>query len=207
MEIACLVSFGRFFLFQTVFIFSFGKLLADPFSFFFHLGSGNTGFAEFAEVLHCLISKIFGFLNNVGCSGICLTNDPVALCIQLFLLVLEFGLETLHLAAVRSNLFPLFFDGLAALFQISKEIFKRFILLGQMRFGILDDIIRKAEFFGNRESITFSRNTDQKMVSRAQCLHVKFTAGIFYSRSRKSKYLQFAVVCRCHSADSTVMQM
>ena len=76
-----------------------------------------------------------------------------------------------------------------------------------MCLGIFDDIIRKSEFSCDGKCITLSRDTDQKAVSRTERLYIEFTTGIFNARCGKCEDFQFAVVCRCHGTDASLVQI
>ena len=45
------------------------------------------------------------------------------------------------------------------------------------------------------------------MISWTECLYVKFTAGIFYTRSGKCIDFQLTVMSRCHRADFPLVQV
>lgn len=93
--------------------------------------------------------------------------------------MLEAVLQRFNFLFIGGDLFALFFNGHAAVFQIGKQILEGFVLLLHLVFRLVDDIIRQPQLAGNGKCITFSWNTDEQAVGRAESLDVELAAGIF----------------------------
>ena len=65
------------------------------------------------------------------------------------------------------DLILFFCNSYTAVFQISQERFKVFILLAQIAFCLFNDIVIQTKLGGNGKCVTFSWNTDQQMIGRA----------------------------------------
>ena len=118
------------------------------------------------EKLHGLICVFLGIAENRMCLFIGFSENPLFTFIQLFFFFLKGFFQLFYLLFVTGNFSTLVFDGDTALLQGCQNIFKRFILLTDLLFCLVDDEIRKSQFGRNGKCVTFSRNTDQKAVGR-----------------------------------------
>ena len=104
------------------------------------------------------------------------SNDEV---VQHAACKLDSGFQFLDLLLVAVDLFALVLNLSTAGFEIGDDIFEALGILGQMLTGFFDDIVRKAELFGNRKGITLARDTDEQPVSRTERLDTEFAAAVF----------------------------
>ena len=116
------------------------------------------------EKLHGLICVFFGIAENCMCLFVGLTEDAFFTFIQLFFFFLEGFLKFSYLLFIAGNLCTFIFNGDTALLQRSQNILVGFILLTVLLICLIIDKIRKSQFGRNGESITFSRDTDEKAV-------------------------------------------
>ena len=121
-------------------------------------------FLEFMEKLHGLICVFFGIAENRVCLFVGFTEDAFFAFIQFFFFFLEGFLKFSYLFFIAGDLCALIFNGDTALLQRSQNILEGFILLTDLLFCLINDKIRKSQFGRNGESITFSRDTDEKAV-------------------------------------------
>ena len=182
-------------------------LLPEALSFFFHLCCRDILFAEFMEITDRLISNLLCFPEDCVRFLVCLSDDTVSLFIQFCLSLGCLLLQAFSLAAVRCDLFPLFFDRAAACLKIAQQILKGDILFAQPFFRILDNVVRQPQFAGYGKRIALPGDSDEQAVSRTQALYIEFTACIFHARSGERIYLEFAVMCSSHSADIMLVQV
>ena len=116
------------------------------------------------EIADGLVCCFLGVLQDFAGFFIGLFQDPVALCFQFFLFIVDLRFQTLQLPFISGDLLLFLFDGAPAGFQICQKILKGFILFGQTGAGIRNDMLWKSEFSGDGKGVTLSRNTDQQMI-------------------------------------------
>ena len=82
--------------------------------------------------------------------------------------------------------------------QLAQNCIQALILGRQMLLGCLNDTLRDAQLLTDEEGVGLAGHTYAQLVSRAQCLQIKLTAGIDYTLGFQRKHLQFGVVSGCH---------
>ena len=85
----------------------------------------------------------------------------------LFLILGKALLQGFDFRAGAGKLFFFAFQRDPVLLESGQNVLKRFILLADFVFCLVDDVVRQAEFAGNRKRITLSRNADEQAVCRA----------------------------------------
>ena len=75
-----------------------------------------------------------------------------------------------------------------------------------MLLGCLNDTLRDAQLLTDEEGVGLAGHTYAQLVSRAQCLQIKLTAGIDYTLGFQRKHLQLGVVSGCHQQHTTAAQ-
>ena len=108
--------------------------------------------------------------------------DAVAGLVNLFLLGFQTFLQRLYFSFIGFDFSLFLLNGKAAVFQICKQILEAFLILCNVSFGILDDMIRQAQPCGNGEGVALAGYADEQAVSGPESLHVKFAAGVFHKR-------------------------
>ena len=122
---------------------------------------------EFMKKFHGLVCVFFGITENRMCLFIGFSENTFFSFIQFFLFFLEGFFQLFYLFFVTGNFSTFVFDGDSALLQGCQNIFKRFILLTDLLFCLVDDEIRKSQFGRNGKCVTFSGNSDQETVGGA----------------------------------------
>ena len=138
---------------------------------------------------------------------ICLTDNAVALFVQLLLFGFHLGFQGSNFFLVLLNFTTLIFDSHTTALQRTEDILKGFVLFTDLFFGLVDDVVWKTKLGGNGKCVTLSWNTDQQTVSRAECFNIKFTAGIFHTWSGECIYLQLTIVGGRHGTDALFVKM
>ena len=138
-------------------------LLPEALSFFFHLCDAEifslpnlwklrivSSATSFASLRIAFAFSFASLMIRSLCSS--------SFCLSLGCLLLQ----AFSLAAVRCDLFPLFFDRAAACLKIAQQILKGDILFAQPFFRILDNVVRQPQFAGYGKRIALPGDSDEQ---------------------------------------------
>ena len=85
---------------------------------------------------------------------ICLTDNAVALFVQLLLFGFHLGFQRSNFLLVLLNFTTLIFDSHTTALQRTEDILKRFVLFTDLFFGLVDDVVWKTKLGGNGKCVT-----------------------------------------------------
>ena len=137
-----------------------------------------------------------GFFNDVLRLPPCRLHGLFLFAAKLLIVFLALLLDFCSLLTQPLCLLPGSFHLLALLFQLGKDIFKVLIAFIDQVIRFLQDFLRQTQLAGNGKGIGLSGNADQKLIGGTQCLHVKFTGGIYDPLCAHSIQLELRIVGR-----------
>ena len=153
--------------FLLLFLIELVHLFTQSGTFLLHFADRNILFSKFLEIAHRLVGVFLRLAENSLCLLGCIGDHLFFSCVDLFLILGKALLQGFDFRAGAGKLFFFAFQRDPVLLESGQNVFKRFILLADFVFCLVDDVVRQAEFAGNRKRITLSRNADEQAVCRA----------------------------------------